>query len=161
MALNGDFARQLFQQSDPRYGLYWGHDHWAALFAWGCGYVQVVNEPLLWHRFHATNASRSERFSLFRWEQLKRYLKAVHAQGPDHFSERYRLAKQQAERMVPRVRSTLVHALEYLVVISDERRDMHALPMHRRLRSAWQLHQGGVYKKYYNGWATMLRDLFL
>lgn len=161
MALDGHFARRLFSDSDPAYMHYWGHDHWAALFAMASGKVTVIHEPLLWHRFHADNTSRAERLSLWRWTQVARYLRTARQQAPDHFCERYRVALQQARSMGELVRPVYMDALAAMLVLSKRREDLRALPLPAKVRSAWQLHREGIYAGYYNGIATLVRDIML
>lgn len=161
MALNGDFVRELFQRTDPAFSTYWGHDHWAALFAWGRGPVVAIPEPLLWHRFHSTNASRAERFSLLRPGQVLRYLKAAKGQAADHYAERYRIALDQALAMGTDFRKDLLDALRTMLHYSERRRDLHRLSILQRIPAAWRLHREGLYRKHYNGFATLVRDMIL
>ncbi|MBK8339049.1 MAG: glycosyltransferase [Flavobacteriales bacterium] len=161
MALDGAFARRLFGESDPAFAHYWGHDHWAALFALGLGPVEVVLEPLILHRFHGRNASGAVRFNPFSAALRRQYLRAVRAQEADHFVMRYRLAITQAQRFGATFSPMLLEALKELLHLSEQRRDLRTLPTLARIRAALRIHRRGAYDRHYNGVYTLLRDIFL
>lgn len=161
MALNGSFARRLFDKSDPASVEYWGHDHWAALFAYGLGKVAVINDPLIDHRIHGSNASAGMRFNPFNAAHRRDYLKKVRDQGNTYFVGRYRAALDQALRSEERFSAPLLEALQTLMSISERRSDLHKLPLLRRGYAAWKLHREGLYTRFYNGFYTFLRDAFL
>ncbi|MBK6542807.1 MAG: glycosyltransferase [Flavobacteriales bacterium] len=159
MALDGAFARRLFGESDPAFARYWGHDHWAALFALGLGPVDVVQEPLLLHRFHGGNSSGAVRFNPFSASQRRQYVSRARAQESDHFVMRYRLAIAQARRFGPLFAPTLLEALGVLLRLSEQRRDLRSMGPWHRLRAALEVLRSGAYHKHYNGAYTFLRDL--
>jgi glycosyltransferase involved in cell wall biosynthesis len=161
MALDGLFARQLFAHTPTGFDRYWGHDHWAALFAYGTGSISAITEPLLWHRFHSGNTSGAVRFSPIVPAHWKRYLKATREQGTDHFVQRYRLALEQIEAHAPDFSPDLRKALELCLAISLRRAALHNMNFPARMKAARKLHQEGIYRSYYNGTFTLLRDLFL
>jgi glycosyltransferase involved in cell wall biosynthesis len=161
MALDGHFARQLFARTPTGFDRYWGHDHWAALFAYGTGSVSAITEPLIWHRFHGGNASGAVRFSPFVPAHWKRYLKATREQGTDHFAQRYQLALEQIDAHAPDFSPDLRKALERCLAISLRRAALHTMNFPARLKAARELQREGIYRSYYNGTFTLLRDLFL
>ncbi|MBP6391832.1 MAG: glycosyltransferase [Flavobacteriales bacterium] len=161
MALDGAFARRLFEESDPAFARYWGHDHWAALFALGLGPVDVVREPLLLHRFHRRNSSGAVRFNPFSAAQWRQYVSRARAQEADHFVMRYRLAIAQARRFGALFAPTLLKALGELLRLSEQRRDLRNLEPLARIRAGLRIHRSGAYHRHYNGVFTLLRDLFL
>ena len=161
MALDGQFVRQLFAHTPAGFDRYWGHDHWAALFAHGTGSVFAITEPLLWHRFHGGNASGAVRFSPFRPSHWKRYLRAAREQGSDHFVQRYQLALQQIDTHAPAFSPELRKALKQCLAISQRRAALHEMNFPARVNAAREIHREGIYRSYYNGTFTLLRDLFL
>lgn len=160
MALDAAFARALFATTPPGFERYWGHDHWAAIHAYGTGKVHALNEPLLWHRFHGSNASGAVRFNPFRVDHWRRYLKAIKAQGPDHYHERYRLLLDHIRATGADVVPELRAAIGQCLAISARRRDLKALPLFARSRVAARYYREGIYDNY-NGAFTALRDVLL
>ena len=161
MALDGQFTRSLFAETDPAFVGYWGHDHWAALFAYGMGPVDVINAHLIKHRIHGGNASAGMRFNPFSAAHRRDYLKKVRGQGNTYFVERYGAALAQATQFGTRFSPALLEALHTLVNISERRQDLRSLSFPRRFGAAWKLYREGVYTKFYNGIYTLLRDTLL
>jgi len=159
MALQGAFARRISGDSSPDISTYWGHDHWLALFAYGMGRVQVVPRPLLLHRFHASNASSATRFDPLAIKHWKKWARKVREQGKDHWYQRYALVKEHTERQGYSVNAEWEKALHEWIEIGKERRAISSLPLFRRPRPVWSLHRRGIYRNYYNGVLTLLRDL--
>ena len=159
MALDGPFARQLFGSSVEGFDGYWGHDHWAALFAFGTGEVHVLERSLILHRFHASNTSSGMRFDPLRPATLRRYLKALRHQSSDHFVQRYRIALEQVDRGATPFSKRLRDALCTYLDMAERRHVLHALGVFGRIRAALALHRSGIYRQYFNGWATLLRDI--
>lgn len=160
MALNGSFARDLVGDSDPDVALYWGHDHWLALMALGTGRVHVVPEQLILHRFHGRNTSSAVRFNALSIAHWRKYWRAARKQTLDHFTERYRRAVQQAER-IPHFSPALLGALRDLLAVSMRRRTLAGKALPGRLRDAFRLYREGIYHRYYNGALTFLRDVLV
>jgi len=160
MALDAAFARTLFATTPPGFERYWGHDHWAAIHAYGTGKVHALNEPLLWHRFHGSNASGAVRFNPFRADHWKRYLHAIKAQGPAHYHERYRLLLDHIHKSGIDGAPEILAAIGQCLDISTQRRDLKALPLLARSRVAADYYRQGVYDNY-NGVFTALRDVLL
>lgn len=161
MALNGPFARRLFTEIDPAALAHWGHDHWAALFAYGLGPVAVIAEPLIKHRIHGGNASAGMRFNPLNSAHRQRYLRKAREQGRSYFVDRYKIAIEHALKMGTEFSPPLLGALETMLAISERRRDLHSLPFLRRIAGAWRLLRKGVYHRYYNGIFTLLRDILV
>lgn len=161
MALNAPYARALFDKSDPASVEYWGHDHWAALFAYGLGTVAVINAPLIKHRIHGGNASAGMRFNPFNAAHRRDYLKKARAQGSTYYVGRYESAITHTLLSEREFSRPLLDALHTLRSISERRRDLRTLPLPRRFCAAWKLKQEGVYTRFYNGFYTLLRDTFL
>lgn len=160
-AMNGDFLRGLFANSDPEFASYWGHDHWSALFAYGTGPTAVIPEALFLHRFHATNTSGAVKFNPWSLKHIRKYLAYARSQRPDHFVRRYGLAIAQAERMGDRFSPALLDALRRFLSFAERRRDLRGSRFPGRLRATWALHREGTYRDHFNGVATWFRDLFL
>lgn len=161
MALNGSFARRIFAEIDPASLAHWGHDHWAALFAYGLGPVEVIAAPFIKHRIHGGNASAGMRFNPLNAAHRRRYLKKAREQGGSYFVDRYKVAIDHARRSGTEFSPALLQALEVMLAISERRRDLRLLSFLRRVGAAWQLHREGVYDRYYNGIFTLLRDTLL
>lgn len=159
MALDGTFARALFRNSVNGFDRYWGHDHWAALFAFGGGRVTALEEHLILHRFHGNNTSSAVKFSPWRMGSLKRYLQAMRQQDPDHFVQRYRVALEQAGRAEVPVSTALRDALQRYLDLAKRRHALHSTGSFARFKAAWAMQREGIYRRYFNGWATLLRDL--
>jgi glycosyltransferase involved in cell wall biosynthesis len=161
MALNGAFARTLFAGTDKRAFACWGHDHWAALFAYGLGEVAVIGQELILHRFHAKNTSAATRFNPANPEHWSKYIRAAKQQGIHYFVDRYTMALERVEQYTPEFSGNLTDALARMLAISKDRRDMRSLALPGRLRKAWGMYRAGVYRKHYNGLFTLLRDIWL
>ncbi len=159
MALQGAFARRVSQDSDPMVPSYWGHDHWLALFAYGMGRIKVVPKPLLLHRFHAANASSATRFDPLSVKHWRKWSRAMNEQGKDHWFQRYALVKEHVDRNGYSVNAEWEKALLEWMMIGKERRTIRSLPRFKRLGPVLSLHKRGIYRSYYNGAFTLLRDL--
>lgn len=160
-ALRGDFLRELFAKSDPSFAEYWGHDHWSALFAYGMGLTEVIPEALLLHRFHAANTSGAVKFDPWSIKHIRKHLRFVRLQRPDHFVRRYGVAIAHAERMGGTFSPALLDALRRSRAFEEERYRLREMKFLGRLRATWALQRGGIYRDHFNGMATWFRDLFL
>ncbi|MEX1133125.1 MAG: glycosyltransferase [Flavobacteriales bacterium] len=159
MALNGAFARRVSKDSRPDVSTYWGHDHWLALFAYGMGPVKVVPRQLLLHRFHGSNASSATRFDPLSTKHWKKWSSKLHEQGKDHWYQRYALVKEHVDQHGYTVVPEWANALRTWIEIGKERQAIGLLPVHKRLPRVLALKERGIYRRYYNGPFTLLRDL--
>lgn len=160
MALDAAFARALFATTPPGFERYWGHDHWAAIHAYGTGNVHVLTESLILHRFHDANASGAVRFNPWNVFHWKRYLRAIKAQGPQHYYERYRMLLDHIHQHHIAFAPELLTAIEHCFTVSARRRDLKALPLFARSGVAARYYREGIYDNY-NGAFTALRDVLL
>ena len=161
MGLDGDFARDLFARTDPSFANWWGHDHWAALFAHALGGVVAIREPLLLYRRHASNHSFARRFdatSLAEWSDA---LRVARRQGHGFYAERYAIASEVARGFGERVSPAIRDALAAVLAVSHHRRDVGGRSRWARLGPVATLYRSGFYGRYYNGALTMARDLLL
>jgi glycosyltransferase involved in cell wall biosynthesis len=159
MALKGAFARRIGRDTVPDIARYWGHDHWLALFAYGMGRVEVVLEPLLLHRFHASNASSATRFSLFSMAHWRKWSSKLREQSNDHWYQRYAMVKTHVDKHGYAVNGEWEKALQDWIEIGKERQTIASLPLLKRVQRINALRERGVYGTYYNGAFTLLRDL--
>ncbi len=155
MALEGDFARRLFKRTAPEFASYWGHDHWAALFALATGNVIVLPEVLIEHRFHARNTSSAVGFDPFSMRHWLRNFRTAQAQQADHFVQRYRIALEHMTSEGP-IKDALSKHLE----LASMRYELRSKGLLERLGSVVSSYRKGIYHEHYNGIPTALRDLF-
>jgi hypothetical protein len=93
-------------------------------------------------------------------DHWRRYLKAIKAQGPDHYHERYRLLLDHIRATGADVVPELRAAIGQCLAISARRHDLKALPLIARSRVAARYYREGIYDNY-NGAFTALRDVLL
>lgn len=158
MAIRGAFARELFARTPREFHRYWGHDHWAALFAWGSGHVRALPEHLIQHRLHGRNTSAGTRFNPFAPAHWKQRMRTARAQAPDHFVQRYAMAIESAGRSQG-FDSRLMAALKQHLIFAQRRMALRAAGPVKRCRSAFSLWSDGYYRDHANGVWTLLRDL--
>ncbi len=161
MAIDGSFAREILRRSDPSFSIYWGHDHWLALFAYGLGKVKALDKILIQHRFHSQNTSRAERFSLFSHRHIHSYIKKAQAQSHDHLVQRYLIAIEHAKSWGDQFDTELMLALQEILSAAEERRSVTKSQWYMRPVKAWAIYRSGKYHRFFNGGATAIRDIFL
>lgn len=161
LGIDGSFARDLFARTDPSYARWWGHDHWAALFAHGLGGVVAIDEPLLLYRHHRGNQSFAERFDAASAGHWRSALRVARAQGHGFYERRYRCALGVARSYGDAFSPALRAALEVFVEISRRRREIGERSRPARLLPAARLWADGFYGRYYNGLLTLARDVLL
>ncbi len=161
MAVRGPLLRELLARTGPSFQPYWGHDHWIALFAFGLGKVVALNTPLIQHRIHAHNTSAGMRLRSWSPTDLRKWTRGIRMQDTDHFTQRYRIALQQADHYGPAFSTPLKKALHNLLDLSQRREQLRRLSFFARAKEVLKIHRKGSYKEHYNGLLTMLRDLFL
>ncbi len=159
LAIKGSFARELFARTPPEFNRYWGHDHWAALFAWGCGRVQALPQQLIAHRMHGRNTSAGTRFNPLSPAHWRQRLRAARSQAADHGVRRYAMALEVALSYGERFDARLFGALKTHLVIAERRMALGRLSVLHRLREALKLWNEGYYRKHANGAWTLFRDL--
>jgi glycosyltransferase involved in cell wall biosynthesis len=159
MALQGAFARRIGRDTIPDLARYWGHDHWLALFAYGMGRVHVIPEPLLLHRFHASNASSATRFSPSSLTHWRKWSGKLREQAKDHWYQRYAMVKTHVDKHGYAVNGEWEKALLAWIEIGKERQTIASLPFLKRVQRINALRERGIYDTYYNGAFTLLRDL--
>lgn len=159
LAIKGSFAHELFARTPPEFHRYWGHDHWMALFAWGCGRVKAVPLQLIAHRLHGRNTSAGARFNPLSPAHWQQRMRAARSQAADHGIRRYAMALEVAnsygERFDARLLSALIAHREY----EERRMALGRLSVPRRIRAAIALWSEGYYRKHANGAWTLFRDL--
>lgn len=155
MAMDGRFLRELTARTDRAIASYWGHDHWAALFAYSTGKVIAIPDKLIQHRFHGRNASSATGFNPSSPRHWLRNVRMARKQRPDHFVQRYRIA---LEHMVQEggIRKSLRTHLE----LATQRHELRARPFMERVAGIMKTYREGIYDLHYNGLSTALRDLF-
>lgn len=158
MAIQGSFARELFARTPGGFHRYWGHDHWAALFAWGSGHVRALPEHLIEHRLHGRNTSGGTRFDPLAPAHWKQRMRTARAQAPDHFVQRYAMAIGTADGS-PGFDARLRAALQQHLIFAQRRMALRAAGPAKRCRSAFGLWRDGYYRDHANGLWTLLRDL--
>lgn len=159
MALNGAFARNLFRVSPLNFTEYWGHDHWSALMAWGSGPVKALPERCIKHRLHRSNTSGAMHFNPLSFSQWSRRMKTMRKQAPDHFVQRYVIAKEMANSLAQFHDNDLAIALSRHLTYAERRMRMQGTNIINRLSAARLLWNDGYYGRYANGAWTLLRDV--
>ncbi len=159
MALNGDFARKLLKESPANFPVYWGHDHWCALMAWGSRRVKASPERLIQHRLHAGNTSGDTGFNAFSPSHWRRRLHAMRNQAPDHFVQRYALASLMAKSLSSPYDQGMAEALDKHLCYAERRMQLKGRNILKRMTGAWGLWGEGYYQRYANGAWTLLRDI--
>lgn len=158
MAIKGSYARALFAHTPEGFHRYWGHDHWAALFAWGSGRVRAMPEQLIQHRLHGANTSAGTRFNPFSPAHWRQRMRAARTQAPDHFVQRYAMALEAA-KSVPGSNPQMRVALEKHLDFAQRRMALRRAGPIGRWRRAFGLWSAGYYRDHANGAWTLLRDL--
>jgi len=161
MALRGDFVRELFERSGEGFGRWWGHDHWAALFAHGLGEVVAIPEPLLLYRRHAGNLSFAGRFEMLSPRHWSGALRRARGEGHGFYEGRYACALEVARGYGSSFSPAMLAAIERFHAISVRRRETGSRPRLARIVPAMRLWSSGFYGRHYNGSLSLLRDVLL